>query len=303
MVRSILLACLMLTGMVSFSAGADTKEPAKELVQYVREAKQAGLNNAQIQANAVKAGWVANEVQDAIVLVGAAPAAQSATGSTSTATAPPQVPAAQTSSENPPAAAPATPDASGPAAPGGSTTPAGGRPAVVPQSAPGVSDDYQIGGGDVISISVWGEPSASIGGVAVRADGKISMPLVKELFVVGMTPKQLEKVLTEQLSEKIRAPDVTVIVTQANSQKIYILGGGAKREGPLPFTYGMTVMRALSEVGGLSEYAKAGKIYVLREENGRQFKLPFDYSAVLRGERMELNYPLRPGDILVVPNH
>jgi polysaccharide export outer membrane protein len=65
----------------------------------------------------------------------------------------------------------------------------------------------------------------------------------------------------------------------------------------------MTIMQAISEAGGLSDYAKRKKIYVLRNENGRQYKLPFDYDAVLRGEHMELNLPLLPGDTIVVPNH
>ena len=62
-------------------------------------------------------------------------------------------------------------------------------------------------------------------------------------------------------------------------------------------------MQALSEAGGLTDYAKRKKIYVLRNEEGRQYKLPFDYDAVLNGERMELNIPLIPGDIVVAPNH
>jgi polysaccharide export outer membrane protein len=65
----------------------------------------------------------------------------------------------------------------------------------------------------------------------------------------------------------------------------------------------MTIMQGISEAGGLSDTRQAKKIYVLRNENGRQYKLPFDYDAVLRGERMELNLPLLPGDTIVVPNH
>ena len=63
------------------------------------------------------------------------------------------------------------------------------------------------------------------------------------------------------------------------------------------------LMQGISEAGGLTDYAKRKKIYVLRNENGRQYKLPFDYDAVLKGERMELNLPLLPGDTIVVPNH
>jgi len=167
----------------------------------------------------------------------------------------------------------------------------------------GVPDEYRIGEGDVLGISVWGEPAASVGSVVVRPDGIISMPLIKDVRVAGMTPAEAEKTITELLSKQIRAADVTVIVSGINSKKVFFVGGGVKKEGPIAYTYRMTIMQGISEAGGLSDYAKRKKIYVLRNENGRQYKLPFDYDAVLRGEQMELNLPLPPGDTIVVPNH
>src|SRR5204863_156516 len=83
------------------------------------------------------------------------------------------------------------------------------------------------------------------------------------------------KAITDLLSKQIKGADVTVIVSQIHSKKIFVVGGGVKKEGPISFTYRMTVMQALSEAGGLSDYAKRKKIYVLRNENGRQYKLPF----------------------------
>jgi polysaccharide export outer membrane protein len=167
----------------------------------------------------------------------------------------------------------------------------------------GVPNEYRIGEGDIVQINVWGERDASVPAAVVRPDGMITVPLIKDVRVAGMTPAEAEKALTEQLLKQIKAADVTVIVNQINSKKIYVVGGGVKKEGPIPYTYRMTVMQALSEAGGLSDYAKRKKIYVLRTENGREFKLAFDYDAVLRGERMDLNIPLMPGDTLVVPNH
>jgi polysaccharide export outer membrane protein len=167
----------------------------------------------------------------------------------------------------------------------------------------GVPDEYRIGEGDVLQLSVWGEPAASVPSGVVRPDGMISMPLIKDIRVAGLTPAEAERTITEVLSKQIRAADVTVIVSQINSKKIFFVGGGVKKEGPISFTYRMTIMQAISEAGGLSDYAKRKKIYVLRNENGRQYKLPFDYDAALRGEHMELNLPLLPGDTIVVPNH
>ena len=134
----------------------------------------------------------------------------------------------------------------------------------------------------------------------VRPDGKISMPLIKEVAVAGLTPAQVEATIQEQLSKIIRAPDVTVIVAQINSKKIF-LTGAVKREGPLKYTYRMTVLQAISEAGGLTDYAKRKNIYVLHNENGRQYRLPFNYISVLKGESMEQNIMLSPGDTIVVP--
>ncbi len=188
-----------------------------------------------------------------------------------------------------------------PLTPGSKTESAGDvRTAVVSR---GVPDDYRIGEGDVLQISVWGEPSASVGSVVVRPDGKITMPLIKDISVSGLTPAEAESNITELLSKQIRAADVTVIVSQINSKKVFFAGGGVKKEGPLAYTYRMTIMQGISEAGGLTDYAKRKKIYVLRNENGRQYKLPFNYDAVLRGEHMELNLQLLPGDTIVVPNH
>lgn len=160
--------------------------------------------------------------------------------------------------------------------------------------------NYQIGAGDVLQISVWKEPEASTS-VVVRPDGMITMPLLKEVMVAGLTPTQVEKVITEGLSKTITEPDVTVIVSGINSKKIYAIGA-VKKEGPIPYSYRMSIMQAISEAGGLTDYAKRKKIYVLRDENGTQRKLPFDYDAALKGERMELNIPMLPGDTLVVPH-
>jgi polysaccharide export outer membrane protein len=186
--------------------------------------------------------------------------------------------------------------------------PSSPAPAVAQQAPPGgvdrtMHDEYRIGEGDVLQISVWGEPAASVPSGVVRPDGMISMPLIKDIGVSGLTPAEAEKAITDLLSKQIKGADVTVIVSQINSKKIFVVGGGVKKEGPISFTYRMTIMQALSEAGGLSDYAKRKKIYVLRNENGRQYKLPFNYDAVLNGEHMELNIPLRAGDTLVVPNH
>ena len=169
-------------------------------------------------------------------------------------------------------------------------------PAGQPQRLP---EGYRIGAGDVLQIAVWKEADASVPEVVVRADGKISVPLVKEIDVLGLTPKDLEKLLTERLSKLINDPDVTVVAKKINSLKVY-LSGGVRKEGSIPLLGPMTVLQAINEAGGLTEYAKRKKIYILRPEGGKQVRVPFDYQAVIKGDRPDT--PLRPDDMIVVPN-
>ena len=161
--------------------------------------------------------------------------------------------------------------------------------------------EYHIGAGDVLEINVWNEQQASVPNVAVRPDGKISLPLIKEIEVLGLTPTELEKILTAKFDKLIRGADVTVVVKEIKSKKVYLVGAMGKA-GPIPLLSDhMTVLQALAEAGGLSTYAKRGKIYVLRKQGGKETKLPFDYNAVIKGEHMEQNIILLPDDTIVVP--
>jgi polysaccharide biosynthesis/export protein len=166
---------------------------------------------------------------------------------------------------------------------------------------PGAVPEYQIGEGDVLQISVWSEPAASVPSVVVRPDGKISMPLLKDVEVAGLTPTQAEALITSRLADIIKSANVTIVVAQINSKKVYVLGA-VKKEEPISYTYRMTVMQALSEAGGLTDYAKRKKIYVMRNESGKEVRLPFDYDAVVRGDHTEMNIALLPGDTIVVPH-
>ena len=163
-----------------------------------------------------------------------------------------------------------------------------------------LSSTYVIGPGDVLGINVWHEPEASVSSTVVRSDGLITLPLIKEIEASGLTPKQLEKTLTERLSKQIRQPDVTVLVKEIHSERVYLVGA-LKKESQLALKSSLTVLQAIAEAGGLTDYAKKSKIYVLRKENGKPVKLPFDYTAVIRGDHMEQNISLKPGDTIVVP--
>lgn len=167
-------------------------------------------------------------------------------------------------------------------------------------SAKGSSSGYVIGSGDILQINVWHEPEASVSSTVVRTDGLISLPLIKEIQAAGLTPAELEKLITERISKQIRNADVTVLVKEIHSEKIYLIGA-LKKEAQLVLKSPLTVLQAIAEAGGLTDYAKRNKIYVLRQEKSKQLRFPFDYPAVIRGEHMEQNIILKPGDTIVVP--
>ena len=158
--------------------------------------------------------------------------------------------------------------------------------------------EYVIGPEDVLHIAVWKEADLTAT-LPVRPDGKISLPLLDDVQASGLTPKQLAASVTEKLKKYIADPRVTVVVTQINSKRIYLVGE-VLHAGATPMLPNMTVLQALSS-GGLSQFANTKRIYVLRTENGKQQKLPVDYRKLVKGEQIEQNYLLQPGDTIVVP--
>ena len=159
--------------------------------------------------------------------------------------------------------------------------------------------NYVIGAQDVLDIDVWKEAELTRS-VPVRPDGKISLPLLNDVQAAGLTPTQLSEEITTALKKFITDPQVTVIVAQINSQRVYILGE-MTRPGAYPLLPGMTVLQALSSAGGFTPFANMKKIYVLRNEGGKQEKFPFNYKEVVKGKNAEQNIVLKAGDQIVVP--
>jgi polysaccharide biosynthesis/export protein len=159
--------------------------------------------------------------------------------------------------------------------------------------------NYVIGPQDVVDINVWKEPELTRS-VPVRPDGKISMPLLNDVQAGGLTPMQLTAQISAALKKFISDPQVTVVVTQINSQRIYILGE-VTRPGAFPLVSGMSLLQALSSAGGFTMFANVKKIYLLRTVNGKQEKYPFNYTDVIHGKATQENIPLSSGDTIVVP--
>src|SRR5271154_2568202 len=173
----------------------------------------------------------------------------------------------------------------------------GANPSVAQTAAP--VEEYKIGAQDVLRIDVWKEAELTRT-VPVRPDGKISLPLLNDVQAAGLTPSELSKVITEGLKKFINSPQVTVTVNEINSRRVYVTGEVA-HAGAFPLLPNMTVLQALSSSGGFTQFAKTKGIYVLRNEDGKQVKHPFNYKEVLAGRNQEQNIPLLPGDVIVVP--
>jgi polysaccharide biosynthesis/export protein len=182
-----------------------------------------------------------------------------------------------------------------PAAPSGNQA---NEPAPAKEPTSVAGPDYVIGADDNLHISVWKEQELT-NSLPVRPDGKISMPLLNDVQAAGLTPMQLAASLTEKLKKYLADPRVTVVVTQMNSQRIYVLGE-VLHTGAVPLLPNMTVLQALA-TAGFTQFANTKSIYILRTVDGKQQKLPFNYKQVVKGDDMAQNISLKPGDTIVVP--
>ncbi len=175
----------------------------------------------------------------------------------------------------------------------------GAKSATTAPPAEAASDsDYVIGADDMLRISVWKEPDLSET-LPVRPDGKISMPLLNDIPAAGLSPLQLKDSITEKLKKFIADPRVTVVVTAMNSRRVFV-SGEVVHSGPMTLLPHMTVLQVLSQAG-FTQFANPKAIYLLRTENGRQQKIPFNYKEVIKGNHPEQNIELKPGDTVVVP--
>jgi polysaccharide export outer membrane protein len=180
-----------------------------------------------------------------------------------------------------------------------SPAPTGNASPVVPASGVQVPGDYVIGPDDVLTIVFWREKDLS-GEVAVRPDGKISLPLLNDVDAAGLTVEQLRLRITEAAGKLIEEPTVAVVVKQINSRKVFITGQVAK-PGPYPLNGPTTVVQLLAIAGGVLEYADDKNIAIMRTENGKPVSLRFNYDQVKKRKNLEQNIQLKPGDTIIVP--
>jgi polysaccharide export outer membrane protein len=194
------------------------------------------------------------------------------------------------------APAPAKPEAAKPAAPSPGTAK---PPVAIPAGAP-LPADYVIGPEDVLTIIFWREKDLS-SEVIVRPDGRISLPVLQDVSAVGLTPEQLRESLTKTAERFVEDPNVTVVVKEIKSRKVFITGE-VTRPGPYNITAPMTIVQLIAMAGGLLEYADAKNIVIVRTENGKETSYKFNYREVSEGKNLKQNIQLKPGDTVIVPS-
>lgn len=161
--------------------------------------------------------------------------------------------------------------------------------------------EYQLGAGDVLHVSVWKNEDLSRT-VTIRPDGKISLPLIGELTVAGLTPAKVQAILVKELVEYVDAPErnVFVIVEEVNSYQISVLGE-VKTPGRFAIQGNTMVLDALSEAGGLTEFASESEIVIFRRDGNGIKRIPYNYKDVIAGRRDQELFFVQPGDVVLVP--
>jgi polysaccharide export outer membrane protein len=159
--------------------------------------------------------------------------------------------------------------------------------------------DYVVGIEDKLRLYVFGEEDLSLT-VTVRPDGKITMPLINDIAVAGHTPDEIRREIQRRLTEGriVVDPNVSVIVDEINSYRVYFLGE-VQDQGPLLFHRPTRLLQGIAAAGGLTEFSKK-RITLLREQGGVERRIEIDYKQLISGAPGQENLFLLPGDTLLV---
>jgi polysaccharide export outer membrane protein len=167
-----------------------------------------------------------------------------------------------------------------------------------PNPAKPPEEFYQIGPGDALGVVIWKEPALS-GSVKVRPDGYITLPLVNEVQVTGMTTGELRKVLEAKYKEFITDPFVSIRVESITSAEVFLVGQVTK-PGAYLLSGNETLLQILTRAGGLTIFADRDEIRVVRREGAKVTEYVVDYDAIVKGD-LKQDILLRPGDRIIVP--
>jgi polysaccharide export outer membrane protein len=170
------------------------------------------------------------------------------------------------------------------------------------QAVASATGEYLIGPGDTLEVFVWRQPDLSVT-VPVRPDGKISTPLVEDVVAVGKTPSQLAREIETVLSEYIRTPEVNIIVqgfVGTFGEQIRVIGQAAQPRA-IPYRERMTLMDAIIEAGGLTEFAAGNRSKVVRTVDGKSKEIRVRLDDLINKGKIEENIAMLPGDVIIIP--
>lgn len=164
-------------------------------------------------------------------------------------------------------------------------------------------EEYKIGADDVLQINVWRNPELTTT-VPVRPDGRISLPLVGDVVVGGLSPVDVARNIENKLKLYIRTPKVSVILTQLNSHQYLSrvrVTGAVGRPLSMPYRQGMTVLDVVLEAGGPNDFAAPNRTRLYRKIGGKTKVLRVKLEDILNRGKLKTNVQLLPGDVLTVP--
>lgn len=178
----------------------------------------------------------------------------------------------------------------------------GGVPSAPEVARHGDAPYYLIGPGDTLEIFVW-QNSDLQESVLVRPDGRVTVPLIDDVFVAGRTPAEVGREIQERMGAFILEPLVTVMVKEISGtfgQQIRVIGE-AQKPRAIPYRNKMTVLDVLIEVDGLTEFAAGNRAVIAREEQGRLRRYRVRLDDLIRNGEIDANVEMAPGDILIIP--
>ena len=159
------------------------------------------------------------------------------------------------------------------------------------------SSQYVIGPEDSLYVHVWKEETLSRT-VPVRIDGKISLPLIDEIQAAGLTPLQLKENLIKRFRDFVDIPNVSVIVMEANSFKVFV-SGQVKTPGVVRLRSETSILQLIPMVGGFTDWANKRKVLVVRKEGGQEKRITINYNRIVDGK--DPNFVVKSGDTIIVP--
>lgn len=163
--------------------------------------------------------------------------------------------------------------------------------------------EYRIGVDDRVQVTVWRNPELTVA-APVRPDGKISVPIIGDVQAGGQTPSEVAETIRKRLSEYIREPNVAVILTELRSHEFLTrvrVTGAVRTPRSIPHRQGMTVLDAILEAGGVTEFASPNRARLFRKTKQKTEVFQIDLGDILRKGRLETNLLLAPGDVITVP--